>query len=915
MKATPINKSVEGSPIEWNVIKVNNTEIANIYKPPPSTFNISAMPKLNSPSITCGDFNSRHTDWGYPNSNPNGEALSSWADSTNLRLLYNAKDSPSFYSKRHKSWTNPDLTFISNNHHNGRFQRDVLDLFPRSGHCPIILQTNSSVSIHSNNRKRWNFRKADWNKFSSITDDLTHTLPDPSNHKSTAYEAFTSMLSSSAKQSIPRGRRNNYIPCWDSECDSALTDYSNATLDEKKDKSDSLIQLLDNKRKQRWDETVDSIDFTHSSRLAWKTFNKLTGRNSNPKPCPVKADAIASVLVKNGKWESSSSDKKRERVSINSNINNALNSIPPNSDMSSSITTNELMDAIFCLKNGKAPGLDQIHPEFLKNMGLRAFEWLRIFLSNCLENTVIPSIWKQAKVVAILKPKKEATDPTSYRPISLLCVIYKLMERIILSRINEIVELKLPSEQAGFRKGKSTTDQVVRLINSIEQAFQRKQKYGLVLIDLSAAYDTVWHRGLYLKLLKTIPDLKLVRFIMLLVQDRSFFLVTSDGQRSRKRKLRNGLPQGSVLAPILFNIYISDMPPTTATKYLYADDSALGYAHQLKEVVEKTLERDLATLYNFFNVWHLKVSIKKTVCSYFHLANRLANDTLRILHDGTPLRFDSEPVYLGLTLDRSLTFLPHLKKAAKKVSARVNLIKLLAGSYWGANFNTLLTSTLALVFSTAEYACPAWSHSAHTKLVDVVINEALRVISGAIKPTPLSMLPVLAGITPPNIRRDYLCLKLYQKSTDPSSLVPHASDNSAPQRLNRPSFISRVEKLQSDHPFSPNWQLEMWCRSWQEAQTSLHMFIALPSHKPTGHQLNRKQWVTLNRLRSGWAKTASFMYKIGLGDSYSCICGAEQDIQHIIYDCPSLRPPSGINGLIYLDYDTCKWLQEISVEL
>ena len=98
------------------------------------------------------------------------------------------------------------------------------------------------------------------------------------------------------------------------------------------------------------------------------------------------------------------------------------------------------MDAIMTLKNGKAPGVDMVHSEFLHHMGLQAIEWLRLFLSNCLDTLTIPTVWRQAKVVAILKPKKHVDDPKSYRPISLLCMLFKLMERIILSRINDIVE-------------------------------------------------------------------------------------------------------------------------------------------------------------------------------------------------------------------------------------------------------------------------------------------------------------------------------------------------------------------------------------------------------------------------------------------------------------------------------------------
>ena len=318
---------------------------------------------------------------------------------------------------------------------------------------------------------------------------------------------------------------------------------------------------------------------------------------------------------------------------------------------------------------------------------------------------------------------------------------------------------------------------MTRLVHDIECAFQRKEKFGSVFIDLTAAYDTVWHRGLYRKLLKTLPDVKLVKFIMLLIQDRTFVLETSNGQRSKRRRLRNGLPQGSVLAPTLFNIYTADMPVGECSQYTYADDTAIGFGDKAFSVVENALEKDLSLLSRYFHKWHLKLSLPKTVCSVFHLANRCANTTLNITLDGTNVRHDPNPKYLGVTLDRSLAFKPHIQQVAAKTAARVNLLKRLAGTGWGANFTTLRTSTLALAYSTAEYAAPAWSHSSHTASIDVVLNTAMRLISGALPSTPVESLPILSGIPPPELRRNFLTLKLACKSADePTSLIPPSAE-------------------------------------------------------------------------------------------------------------------------------------------
>ena len=238
-------------------------------------------------------------------------------------------------------------------------------------------------------------------------------------------------------------------------------------------------------------------------------------------------------------------------------------------------TTSELTATIKLLKSGKAQGPDNISPEFTLHCGKKCLEWICKFYSFCLEHTVITKIWRRATVVAILKPNKPADDPKSCGFISLLCVPDKILEKIILAHINPVIEPQMPLEQAGFRQGRSTVQQILKLTCEIEKNFENGYKAGAVMVDLTAAYDTAWHQGLTLKLLRTIPDRHLVRFIMNILSNRSFKLKTSAGQISRPRILKNGLPQGSTLSPILLNIYISDIPTTASHQYGYADDMAL----------------------------------------------------------------------------------------------------------------------------------------------------------------------------------------------------------------------------------------------------------------------------------------------------------------------------------------------------
>ena len=165
------------------------------------------------------------------------------------------------------------------------------------------------------------------------------------------------------------------------------------------------------------------------------------------------------------------------------------------------------------LKNNKAAGRYNILVEQLKHLGPKAHKWLITMLNICFLENKIPTIWRQSKIIAVLKPGNDSSIPKNYRPISLLCHMYKLYERMILNRIAPANEQHLINEQSGFRSGKSCTSQLLNLTQHIEDGYEEGIITGTAFVDLSAAYDTVNHRLLIKKLYNTTFDSQLCRVI------------------------------------------------------------------------------------------------------------------------------------------------------------------------------------------------------------------------------------------------------------------------------------------------------------------------------------------------------------------------------------------------------------------
>ena len=277
---------------------------------------------------------------------------------------------------------------------------------------------------------------------------------------------------------------------------------------------------------------------------------------------------------------------------------------------------------------------------------------------------------------------------------------------------------------------------------------------GAVFIDLTTANDTINHRTLFKKTYDITNDFNLTAFIAEMLRNRRYF-VELQGKKSRWRTQKNGLAQGSVLAPLLFNIYTNEKPtPLETQRFIYADDLALIAQNHSFENIETTHSNTLEEMSIYYKDNWLKPNPNKTQACTFHLKNKEAKRKIRVIWEGVEIENIEYPKFLGVTLDRILSFKHHCESVRQKTHARNNLIRKLTGTSWEADPNTVRTSALALCYSTAEYAAPVWARSCYAKKVDIALNETYRIISGCLKPTPVEEIQALSGIAPPDIRRE-----------------------------------------------------------------------------------------------------------------------------------------------------------------
>ena len=288
-------------------------------------------------------------------------------------------------------------------------------------------------------------------------------------------------------------------------------------------------------------------------------------------------------------------------------------------------------------------------------------------------------------------------------------------------------------------------------------------------VDFSKAFDSVWHSALFHKLLSLKLPPCFVLWVRSFLSDRRA-KVQVGGSHSRSFRIRRGVPQGSVLGPVLFILFVDDITkdlPRDAHASLYADDLAIWSSSPDPLKASSVVQSSLTVLETWSNLWRLPLNPKKCESSFFSTDPHQATFQPRLNLLGFPLLFNPTPKFLGVTFDRTLSFGAHVQSLCSKFYPRHKALRSIATVSWGPTKETLSLLYKAFVRPVLTYASPGWFPflcNTATNHLEVLHRAACRVITGCLSSTPSSLLLLEAQLPPLKLTLEHQTLYSFERA-------------------------------------------------------------------------------------------------------------------------------------------------------
>lgn len=727
--------------------KSGNFNITAVYCPPKHKINASMFTEfiatLGHRFIAGGDWNAKNEQWGSRLTTTRGRQLKASVDNNNLMISSSCE--PTYWPSDPKKI--PDLLdFFIMKGFCKHYIKTESCYDGSSDHTPVIL-TVSAMLVESTGPDKLYNKNTDWASFQEFIEGKIQLRIPLKNEEDieNATKYITTLIQEACWLNTPatdsRMRHHNY-PI---EVKRAVLEKrrlrrvwheSRLQIDKTKFEK-AAAELKDMLRKWHNDTLESQLESLTASASTNYSLWKFTKNYDRPQVAipPLKTDDgwartpqnkadtfalhLANVFCPN---ETSVPESEEVDDIINQDFQM---SSPP-----APITVREVWRTINKeLKDKKAPGFDLITKEVLVQLPRKAIVFITTLFNSMQRVQYFPRLWKISQILMVHKVGKPANEVTSYRPISLLPVLSKVFEKLLLHRMLPLLQKNniIPNHQFGFRQHHSTVEQVHRVVDKIRKALEEKEYCSSVFLDIQQAFDKVWHKGLLCKIKNSLPH----SYYLLLksyLTDRLFQVKEADST-SIFQQIDAGVPQGSVLGPVLYTIYTSDLPEeenvTTAT---FADDTAILASDKKPVLATQKLQTSLNKIANWLQKWRIKASASKSVHVTFTLRQgncppaHLGNDTLP---------HQDSVRYLGLHLDRRLTWRHHIKTKRQELKLRYTRLSWILGRNSKLSTDNKLLIYKSILKPVWMYGIQLWGSACDSNIIIIqrMQNMILRNLS------------------------------------------------------------------------------------------------------------------------------------------------------------------------------------------
>jgi hypothetical protein len=756
--------------VEIETQSLKSILISSIYLPPTAKIDINIFNELyniNNNCIIVGDLNATFYHMGSVKANTRGRQLQELLKDGYIECVED--DIITFEKNDYEvklDWilgSQPLLSFISN-------VETYPPIGPLSGHKPLTFDISIGAEPKPTSpRISLNFKAAKWPLFRSKLDQqlmlwdndrcldsaleieeytsfITNSIlvatkeaippPKPMNTSYTLSEASKSLIKQKHQAYRRWKKTGDYMDKHQYYISKVL--LTNSLRNDRRDKFNLLMSSLC-KNRMYSDKVWLTVRRFYSKRIKQTFASIMEYNNTTATSDKEKADLFADYFE--NEVYSLPADTLPFHDQITSQINNIKNKnlAALNTTKWKKITTKEVKDHIKQLRNSST-GPDNIHNRCLKNHSELLVQHLTKLFNLILKQGYIPTKWKMANIILLLKPKKDKQHPSSYRPISLLSCLGKLLEKIIKQRLMLELERRniLPQHQAGFRPGKSTIYNIVRLERYAQSQLRRprrRQHSAAILFDIKAAFDSVWHDGLIYKLNDFRLPRYIINYLISFLHNRTA-AIEIENVLSRQFNLKSGTPQGSPLSPLLYIIYTADSMnglPTHTEHGLFADDTALWTSGNTTTSLSSKLQQAIDEFESWCKSWKLKLQPTKTELIHFSYHPRKQyKHPVEVKVDNVSIKPLESTRYLGVIIDNQLKWRKHLDNIEKKIAPRIGLLRYLSRAAYEPNSKIMINIFKSIARTMIIYGYPVFITAKQSiwDRLQIIQNKAIRAALG-----------------------------------------------------------------------------------------------------------------------------------------------------------------------------------------